>query len=150
MPTPLTTPQNTDDAVIVELELASPPETVFAALTDPEQLSEWWDGADQWEVDLRHGGQWRGWGECQGKVSAVHGEYVEIQEPKVLTYTWITDHGHEPASLVRWELQPTDLGTRVKLTHSGFGANEQTRKGYVAGWQEVMRDLRQYLRMVSS
>ena len=30
------------DAVVTEIEMAAPPERVFAALTDPAQLMLWW------------------------------------------------------------------------------------------------------------
>ena len=51
------------DAVVAEIEIAAPPQRVFAALTDPEQNKEW--GRSEafqitlWEMDARVGGAWR-------------------------------------------------------------------------------------------
>ncbi len=70
------------------IEIAAPPERVFRALTDPQQLRAWWstDGREtDWEMDLRIGGKWRSRGHDQ-----THGDYelvgaiLEIDPPRVL------------------------------------------------------------------
>ena len=55
---------STQDAVIGEVEIAASPETVFAAITDPEQLKQWWgDGknyrVERWEGAVRVGARYR-------------------------------------------------------------------------------------------
>ena len=52
------------DAIVAEIEVAAPPERVFAALIDPKQLMQWWGGEGRcknrlWQIDARVGGQWR-------------------------------------------------------------------------------------------
>jgi uncharacterized protein YndB with AHSA1/START domain len=52
------------DAIVAEIEVAAPPERVFAALIDPQQLMQWWGGEGRckkrlWQIDARVGGQWR-------------------------------------------------------------------------------------------
>jgi hypothetical protein len=48
------------DAVVAEIEIAAPPQRVFAALTDAEQNKEWGRSEafqiTQWEMDARVGG----------------------------------------------------------------------------------------------
>jgi uncharacterized protein YndB with AHSA1/START domain len=34
------------DSIVTEIEVAAPPERVFTALTDPQQLMRWWRGED--------------------------------------------------------------------------------------------------------
>ena len=36
------------DAIVAEIEVAAPPERVFAALIDPKQLMQWWGGEGRW------------------------------------------------------------------------------------------------------
>ena len=39
-----------EDMIVVEIEIAAPPERVFRALTDPRQLLLWWTGCNHWEL----------------------------------------------------------------------------------------------------
>ena len=136
----------TESTVVTEMEIHSTPDKIFAAITDPEQLSQWWEGADHWEIDLKPGGKWRGWGMCNGKVSQVEGEFVEITSPSTLIYTWVSDRRGEPATQVRWDLQEQGRSTLITITHSGFRKQDsQAMKGYAAGWTDVTRSLRSFL-----
>jgi uncharacterized protein YndB with AHSA1/START domain len=142
----MTQAQIKEQAVIAELEISSSPGKLFAAITDPEQLSQWWEGADHWEIDLRLGGKWRGWGLCDGKTSQVQGEFVEIIPPSTLLYTWVSDRRGEPSTVVRWDLQSQGRATLVTVTHSGFRKQDaQAMKGYATGWTEVLRGLRSFV-----
>ena len=75
------------------VEIAAAPEAVFRALTDPTELPRWWGSpelyrTDDWKVDLRPGGKWS----CQARSpqgdSEVRGEYLAIEPPRLLEYTW--------------------------------------------------------------
>lgn len=135
---------STEDAVIADLEIAAPPEIVFEAITDPDQLSKWWgDGdtyrADQWEIDLRIGGKYRSSGKGKDGVPfEVHGEYLEIDPPRALTQSWVASFGTEVSSVVRWELQPTGSGTRLKVVHSGLSQYPAMKTMYSNGWPRVV------------
>ena len=45
------------DSVVVEIEIAAPPERVFQALTDAKQLEQWWRSpiceTTGWKMDAR-------------------------------------------------------------------------------------------------
>ena len=66
------------------MEIAASPETVFAAITDPEQLKQWWgDGknykVERWEGDVRVGARYRSVGTGHtGDPFEVTGEYVAV------------------------------------------------------------------------
>jgi hypothetical protein len=53
---------STQDAVIGDVEIAASPETVFAAITDPEQLKQWWGDGKNYKVE-----RW------EGEIAWVHG-----------------------------------------------------------------------------
>jgi uncharacterized protein YndB with AHSA1/START domain len=129
--------------VRVDIEIASSPERVFHALSDPAELAAWW-GSDElyrtfdWQVDLRPGGAWS----CRaraagGDLSTVHGEYRAVEPPRLLEYTWQPSWEPPPATLVRIEIQPTPGGAKVLLTHSGF-TSETSCRGHADGWTRVL------------
>jgi uncharacterized protein YndB with AHSA1/START domain len=140
---------STDDAVIADVEIAAAPESVFAAITDPEQVVQWWgDDATyrvrKWEADLRVGGKYRSQGAGKdGQTFEVSGEYLEVNPPRVLAHTWVASYGGQP-SVVRWELKPAGTGTRLRVTHSGFRGDPQSKTMYSNGWPGVLTWLAAY------
>jgi uncharacterized protein YndB with AHSA1/START domain len=144
------------DAVICEIDIAAPPERVFKALITREQAIEW--GSDEqyetteWEMDARLGGSWRFTARKRkepgaGKEYKHRGEILEIDPPRVLTYTWFTDF-HEvrdQRTVVRWELTSTSAGTHVKVTHSGLAALPNSRKGYNEGWPGLLQLIKKFI-----
>src|SRR5215813_9911750 len=110
------------DAVQLEVQIAAPPERVFQAITDPRQLTQWWGQkgmyrTTNWSTDLRPGGRWlcEGVGDQDGKPFDVHGEYLEIDPPRLLIHTWIASFSGAGITTVRWELDPVAGGTRVRI-----------------------------------
>ena len=133
------------DAIQGEVQIAAPPERVFQALTDPRQLMHWWGQKGMyhhtgWRADVRPGGQWRsdGVSDVDGSPYHVSGEYAEVDPPRLLSFTWTASWMSSSTTLVRWELEPVDGGTLVRLRHSGFaGAPAQTQNHY-QGWIHVI------------
>jgi uncharacterized protein YndB with AHSA1/START domain len=56
MPHTVITPDK--DAVISEIDIAAPPERVFRAITDPEEVRRRSPELDFFEMDTRVGGRW--------------------------------------------------------------------------------------------
>ena len=150
------------DAVSCEIEIAAPPERVFQALTDPNQLFVWWGKEPTvelsvFEMNARPGGKWRfqckpAPGAQHGAVGEqlkrnraqefeAHGEVLEYVPPKLLVWSWIANWHEQPThpTVVRWELEPTKNGTRVRVTHSALAEEPIARKDYTSGWQGVLR-----------
>jgi uncharacterized protein YndB with AHSA1/START domain len=141
MPATSLTPDG--DAVVGEILIAAPPERIFQALTDPEQLMQWWGQqgmflSKHWSTDLRVGGEWRGEAQMRGSTFWIKGEYVEIDPPRLLVFTWLSNMPGETPSLVRIELHPEASGTRLKLRHSGLAANVAARVNYQGTWPALL------------
>ena len=137
-----------EDAIYSEVEIAASPETVFAAISDPNQLGQWWGGdkyrADDWQIDLRPGGKWRSRGTGQtGAPFEVQGEYLEVDPPRLLAYTWNANWA-PGESVVRWELQPVAAGTRLTVIHSGLREQPQAKASFSGGWPGVLTWLKGY------
>jgi uncharacterized protein YndB with AHSA1/START domain len=145
------------DAVVSEIEIAAPPERVFQALTDPQQLARWFNDEScpikLWEMDARPGGRYRY--ETQkgtitvNKVSEFkcHGEILECVPPRLLVYTWVANWHNDTTrkTVVRWELTLTSVGTKVKVTHSGLADEAVARKDYSGGWPGVVEKLKKFV-----
>jgi uncharacterized protein YndB with AHSA1/START domain len=128
--------------IVQEIEIKAAPERIFEALTNPTQLQAWWGSDDTYRitdcsVDLRVGGKWRSAGRGQdGSDFDVHGEYREIDRPRVLVYTW-NPSWERYETTVRFELTPTPLGTHLKVTHTGFRTDD-VENVHEKGWGMVL------------
>jgi len=120
-----------------ERHIAQPIERVWAALTDPDDLKAWFY---PFEGTLAAGETVViPWEEGGGLTSKI----VEFDPPRVFAWTW--HKPGDPESIVRWELFPESTGTRFVLTHSlpVLAPNEPTDT--LAGWQEHLDTLVDYL-----
>jgi uncharacterized protein YndB with AHSA1/START domain len=118
-----------DETVQSTIEIAAPPERVFDALTDPEELAGWLGPNEElshdWSVDLRPGGSWRArTTDGDGRDGSMHGTYLVVDRPRRLELTW-NDQSELGESRVRFDLVPADVagvpGTRLTVTHQGIG-----------------------------
>jgi uncharacterized protein YndB with AHSA1/START domain len=95
----------------------APIEKVWAALTEPAQISDWLASA---KVDLRLGG----YIEIHWPVEneTVRHKIVAFEPPRLLAFTW---HGEEAemGSVARWELSEDGPGCRLILTNTLLRTN---------------------------
>ncbi|HVO62629.1 MAG TPA: SRPBCC domain-containing protein [Terriglobales bacterium] len=144
------------DSITTEIDIAAPPERVFAAITDAQQMKQWWISpiceSTFWEMDGRVGGKW-GFSTTAATKSIngvnefkCRGEILEFDPPRLLVYTWVANWNDKPESrtVVRWELTPTRSGTRLKLTHSGLADQKVARELYQGGWPGVLNALKTF------
>jgi uncharacterized protein YndB with AHSA1/START domain len=109
-----------------------PVEKVWAALTTPERLADWFATA---EVDLRVGGVIRlGWN-GQHKADVV---ITKCNPPRTLEWRWRIG---ERDTLVRFDLEPLGDGCALTLTHSGLSRDGARDGGVRAGWHAHLEAL---------
>ena len=132
---------------IVEI-FDAPPEAVFAAWTDAEQLKRWW-GPDIFEtvsaeIDVRPGGRYELLLE-PGSMRLV-GEFREVTPPRRLVYTWQWVEGvpDQRESLVTVEFRDLDGRTEVVLVHDNFVGPGPVEM-YDEGWRSGLEKLRAHL-----
>lgn len=127
-------------------------ERLFRAWTDPKELRHWWrmEGPGwsftEASIDLRVGGRYRlGMTSPDGQTHVAVGEYVEIDRPSRLVFTWDWEN---PASrvgdtLVTLEFKKAgDHATEVVLTHERF-ADADRVANHERGWSQLLRLLDQ-------
>jgi uncharacterized protein YndB with AHSA1/START domain len=152
------------NAVVAEIFIAAPPTRVFQAISDPNQLPQWWGQPGLYRVtkstmDLRPGGKWRSDGiGADGKAFYVEGEYLEVDPPRLLVHTWIGSYSGTMKTIVRWELEPhtvhglhpsgpkkSGTGTLVRVRQEGFAGNLEFATSHGEGWKRVLGWLEGYL-----
>lgn len=150
----MTDVQTSADRITAEIHIAAPPEAVFDALTDPDQMVEWWGDEEYYQteeagVDLREGGRWWAAGHnADGRPFTVRGEYRIVERPRVLSYTWDpswAEWEREEPTVVTITLEPQGDGTRLSLVHEGFAGFEKDREDHAEGWPFVLGLLREHL-----
>lgn len=132
----------TEGIVLARVEIAAPPERVFAAITTDE-LTKWWGSPELYKTtkhtaDLRVGGAWRSDGVgADGSAFHVGGEILEIDPPKKLVQTWKPSWEPGPPTTVTWHLDAIDGGTRVTVRHTGF-VDPRACGDHANGWERVL------------
>lgn len=123
-------------SVVVEREIAYPPERIWRALTQPHLIEEWLMKNDFKPVVDHHFSLSAEWGGVDCRVKAV--------EPnRTLSYTWDTK---DLESVVTWTLTPTATGTRLRMVQTGFRPDQEPYfRGATSGWPRFLAALEQVL-----
>ncbi|MGM4908751.1 SRPBCC family protein [Rhizobium sp. 768_B6_N1_8] len=123
-------------SVIVEREIAFPPEKIWRALTQPHLIQEWLMKNDFKPVRDHSFKLTAEWGSVDCRV-------LEIEPNRTLAYTWDA-YGLE--STVTWTLTPVESGTHLRMEQAGFRPDqEQAYQGAKFGWQRFFENLEQVL-----
>ena len=110
--------------LVFERRIAKPVEKVWAAITVPERIADWFAIV---EIDPRLGGHYRL--RFAPDDPPMEGEIVEYEPLRRLAHTW-KDPDH-PISVLRYELEPDGDGCRLRFTQTNLPA-KYVRS--IAGW----------------
>jgi uncharacterized protein YndB with AHSA1/START domain len=135
------------DAVKINRMLPAPIAEVFDWWTQADKLREWMSpvGMAEATVDLRIGGKFR-IVMRSGDVAIDHtGEFLEIEVPRRLVFTWVSPFTGPEPSLVTVELEPDgDDATRLRLIHSKLP--QAIAASHRDGWGTMLERLATNLR----
>lgn len=130
-----------NDPLIVERTLDAPTDQVWKAITDKNDMKQWYfDLADFQPVV---GFEFEFMGGPEGGIQYRHlCKITEVISGKKITYSWRYD-GYEGVSYVTFELFPEGNKTRLKLTHEDletFPANnpDLARERFEEGWNYII------------
>jgi uncharacterized protein YndB with AHSA1/START domain len=129
----------------IERVIRAPRERVFRAWTDPKQAVEWWGPrsypATFLEMDVRPGGKWIGKlrSVADGSILSHRGEFREIVEPSLISFTFQWDEEGERGMKTLVTLTFEDMGghTRFTLQQTPF-VTAAERDGHVEGWNSAL------------
>lgn len=124
--------------LVIEHDFAHPPETIWRAWTEPDQLASWVWGKDRKsdvEIDLRRGGRWQAYadfpeqkGQWRSERMGQLGMFLEVDPPKRLVFTthWDAPVGYNqvedpPAidEVITLDLAPSQRGCLMRYEHLG-------------------------------
>src|ERR1700753_770787 len=111
-----------------ERSLGHPPERVWAALTEVDDLRHW--HPSPFELERRTGGAVR-YLPPEGTAFG-DGTVIAYEPPRLLAYSWGDDE-------LRWMLEPSGAGTRLTLTHTFDDPLKAARDA--AGWDLCLSSL---------
>jgi uncharacterized protein YndB with AHSA1/START domain len=129
------------DPIRLERLLPVPIGDVFAAWTEPARMSRWLSprGRAEVDADVVVGGHLRV-AMIDGDVRIEHeGEFLELQPPTRLSFTWRSRYTGERATVVTVELQDEGGSTRLVLLHHGLPAD--ARASHEGGWAAILERL---------
>jgi uncharacterized protein YndB with AHSA1/START domain len=127
-------------SLVVRKQMDASCEEVFDAWTDPMSLMEFMKPGDvqrvDVEVDARVGGRFRIDMIGVGDVHRHTGEYLAIDRPRLLKFTWISKHTDNRPSVVTIELTPRG-GSRCELVLTHVELAEDKVERHTAGWTKI-------------
>ncbi len=142
-----------DCVLVLSREFSTNPETLFRYFTEPEHLANWFAPSqdlrtDVHELDLRVGGRYRisMVGGEPSKEHTVVGEYLEIERPHRLVYSWAWEtEAENEVSQVELTFKQTQTGTRLEIRHERFNDND-SRDRHGQGWDGCLTRLESQFR----
>lgn len=145
---------NDDRTASIELAEALPhsPEKLWKVLTTGELISRWMGlkpigfeplEGNQFTYKTDPAGEWDG---------TIHCTVLEAVPHRRLVYSWKGGHAENTGygtlldTVVTFELSPTNTGTLLKITHSGFKVprNDTAYRNMSAGWNECAENLQSF------
>lgn len=139
-----------DSPVISEAVYQAPPERVFRAWTEPEEIRSWFGHEpfclERVELDLRPGGKWM-FAFKGSSFRAVCGEYLEILPNTRLVFTWRHEQAEDggavetsPTSKVTVRFASSGAGTILTVVHQDI-ADDAARRNVSEGWGRALESL---------
>lgn len=138
------------------ITIDAPPERVWRALTNREELSAWFQVRIEGNIAL----------ETEVWMTSVHPEhagqrfrvrFTTMVPPRTLAWQWHpgavepdVDYSREPRTTVTFTLEPSEGGTRLTVSETGFDRISLARRAKVyqdnaQGWAEVLVWLQRYV-----
>ena len=142
-------PDEAAPVLVVRRHIGVPRERVFEAWLDSESMAHWMRPADfthaMVTVDPRVGGGFRivMEGRNDGGDYEHRGEYLVIEPPSLLSFTWISRATAYQPTVVTVEFHERGIGTDLVLTHRRL--HPKAVESHREGWTDVVRLLDEVL-----
>ncbi len=147
--------KNEEQVIKKTIIIEASPEVVFKAITDPQELTNWFP--DQAILEPRVGGKMKFsfYKDPNNKQRDMdyfpEGTIIEFIQDKKITYTWVHPNIPDfPKTTVTWELEGIENNkTRLYLVHTGFNEKSSEKKmleDHDAGWSYFLNELEKYCR----
>ena len=136
------------EPVIKEVLLNAPASKVWKAITDKDDMKQWYFDFAEFKPEV--GFEFQFYGGSDEKKYLHLCKITEVITGKRLIYSWRYD-GYPGNSFVTFELFDEAAKTRLKLTHKGiesFGTDnpDLAKENFVEGWNQIIgKSLKEYI-----
>ncbi len=142
------------DRIEREITIAAPVERLWAVLTEPEHVGQWFGQGKPTQMDLRPGGIML---LDHGDAGTYPARIEKVEPPRYFAYRWASAYPGEAATddnstLVEFTLIPEGAGTRLRLAESGFTSlvipearvPYSSYESHSKGWADKVAEVRDY------
>ena len=129
-----------NNPLIIEKVYNAPVSKVWKALTDRDEMKQWYFQLSSFKAEP--GFEFEFYGEGRKGEKYLHKcKVIEAVENRKLSYSWRYE-GYAGYSVVTFELSEEGKGTRLKLTHEGLETFPQdspdfARESFAEGWTYI-------------
>ena len=138
--------QSTETSFVYVTFIRTTPEKLWAALTDPNQMKEYWLGMHI-KTEWRPGAEWRMLFP-DGRVADA-GEILEVEPPKRIRLKWRNEFRPELKAegfaYCTIELEPYGEAVRLSVSHTIERAESKFIQAVSGGWPKVLSNLKSLL-----
>ncbi|MGZ3750785.1 MAG: SRPBCC family protein [Mucilaginibacter sp.] len=125
---------------VIERTLNAPVEKVWKAITDKDQMKQWYFDLAEFKPEIGFEFTFVGGSEDKSYIHLC--KITEVVPHKKLQYSWRYE-GYQGNSFVTFELFPEGVATRLKLTHEGLETfptdnKDFARSSFEAGWTYIV------------
>jgi uncharacterized protein YndB with AHSA1/START domain len=143
---------DTAGTVVMEITIQAPVDRVWQALTDVDQMREWYFDLKEFKPAVGYEFQFSV--EHEGNTYDHRCKVVEVISQKKLAYTWRYE-GQPGESIVTFELFPEADRTRLRLRHEGLETFPKLpaykRENFRDDWTSLLdSSLKNYLEKIKS
>ena len=128
--------------IVIEKLLNAPVERVWKAITDKDDMKQWYFDLAEFRPEVGFEFQFNGGPEDRVYVHLC--KVTEVIVGKKLTYSW-RYKGYEGNSFVTFELSEENGKTKIKLTHTGLETfpplADFAKENFAAGWTDLIGSL---------
>jgi len=128
--------------LITESTYNAPVDVVWQAITDREQMKQWYFDIESFKPEV--GFEFTFKGENEGRVYIHLCKITELIPGRKLKHSW-RYQDYEGISYVTFELFPEENKTRIKLTHEGLESfptlPDFARNNFKEGWTMIIGTL---------
>ncbi|NCD69631.1 SRPBCC family protein [Mucilaginibacter agri] len=128
-----------NEPFVIERTLNAPVERVWRAITDKNEMKNWYFDIPEFEAEV--GCEFSFIGGTEEKQYVHLCTVTEVVPNKKLTHSWRYE-GYEGNSFVTFELFPEDGKTRLKLTHEGIETfpplADFAKENFAEGWTYII------------
>lgn len=137
--------ESTVPTVTIKRVMPGAAQKIFNLWTRPELMARWmtpYPGNVDCvaEADVRVGGAFKLSMRSDASTCEIAGEYVAVDPPRRLVFTWRGGPTQNADTLVTVELAPSGAGTELTLTHERLPTPE-LRAAHATGWANMFDHL---------